>query len=124
MRVGGPGGGPGGLLGADRSTIAGARFDGTVVRRVWRFARPYRWMLLAYVGTIIAQALVQLTPPLLFRSIIDSAIPQGVDGGDRGLLHLLAGLAVLAAFANGRPPPAHPDRSPPLRRGGVYHPPP
>jgi ATP-binding cassette, subfamily B, bacterial len=101
VRVGGPGGGPGGLLGADREKIAGARFDGTVARRVWRFARPYRWMLLAYVGTTIAQALVQLVPPLLFRSIIDSAIPQEGVGGNRGLLHLLAGLAVLAAFANG-----------------------
>src|SRR5918993_294987 len=108
MRVGGPGGGPGGLLGADRSTIAGARFDGTVVRRVWRFARPYRWMLRAFVGTITPRGLVHLPPPLLFRSIIDSAIPQGVDGGDRGLLHLLAGLAVLAAFANGGPPPGQP----------------
>src|ERR687898_1606117 len=120
MRVGGPGGGPGGLLGADRSTIAGALFDGTVVRRVWRFPRPYGGMLLAYVGTIIAQALVQLTPPLLFRSIIDSAIPQGVDGGDRGLLHLLAGLAVLAAFANGCLAPAGPYSAPPISGSVIY----
>jgi ATP-binding cassette subfamily B protein len=94
-------GGPGSLLGADRSKLDGARFDGAVVRRVWRFARPYRWMLLAYVGTIVAQALVQLVPPLLFRGIIDSAIPQGPGDGDRSLLHVLAGLAVLAALGNG-----------------------
>ncbi len=94
-------GGPGSLLGADRSKLDGATFDGAVVRRAWRFARPYRLMLLAYVGIIVAQALVALVPPLLFRSIIDSAIPQGPGGGDRGLLHLLAGLAVLAALATG-----------------------
>jgi ATP-binding cassette subfamily B protein len=96
-----PGGRPGSLLGADPATVDGARFRGAVVRRVWRFARPYRWMLLAYVGIIVAQALVALVPPLLFRSIIDSAIPQGPGEGDRALLHLLAGLAVLAALGTG-----------------------
>ena len=96
-------GGPGRLLGADPSNLDGAVFSGDVARRVWRFARPYRWMLLAYVGTIVAQALVQLTPPLLFRGIIDSAIgpAAGSGEGNPALLHLLAGLAVLAALANG-----------------------
>jgi ATP-binding cassette, subfamily B, bacterial len=93
--------GPRSLLGADRSTLDGATFDRSIVRRVWRFARPYRWMLLAYVGTIVAQAMVALVPPLLFRAIIDSAIPQGPGTGNRALLHVLAGLAVLTALANG-----------------------
>ncbi|HLM63772.1 MAG TPA: ABC transporter ATP-binding protein [Acidimicrobiales bacterium] len=103
MRSGGQMGGPGRLLGADPSNLDGAVFSGDVARRVWRFARPYRWMLLAYVGTIVAQALVQLTPPLLFRGIIDSAIgpAAGSGEGNPALLHLLAGLAVLAALANG-----------------------
>jgi ATP-binding cassette, subfamily B, bacterial len=82
------------MLGADPSQLAGASVDRSLVWRVWRFARPYRWMLLGYLGIIVATALVQLVPPLLFRSIIDSAIPDG----DRGYLNLLAGLAVLAAF--------------------------
>ena len=94
-------GGPGSLLGADRSKLDGATFDGAVVRRAWRFAKPYRGMLLAYLGIIVAQAMVALVPPLLFRSIIDSAIPQGPGGGNRALLHVLAGLAVLAAMATG-----------------------
>jgi ATP-binding cassette subfamily B protein len=87
---------PRSLLGADPTQLGDARFKGAVVRRVWRFARPYWWMLLAYVATIGFQALVQLVPPLLFRQILDEAIPRD----DRGLLHLLAGLAVLAAAAN------------------------
>ena len=89
------------LLGADPSQLGDAKFDGAVARRVWRFARPYRWMLLALVATIVAMALVQLAPPLLFREIIDRAIPQAGRDGSRALLHLFAGLAVLAAFANG-----------------------
>ncbi|MGH9230932.1 MAG: ABC transporter ATP-binding protein [Acidimicrobiales bacterium] len=81
------------MLGADPSQLAGASIDRSLVRRVWRFARPYRWMLLGYLAIIVVTALVQLVPPLLFRSIIDSAIPDG----DRAYLNLLAGLAVLAA---------------------------
>jgi ATP-binding cassette, subfamily B, bacterial len=84
------------MLGADPDQLAGASVDRSLVRRVWLFARPYRWMLLGYLGIIVATALVQLTPPLLFRGIIDSAIPDG----DRAYLNLLAGLAVLAAFVS------------------------
>ena len=90
----------GGMLGSDRSQLGDARFDRGVVRRVLRFARPYRTMLLVYLGVIVAVALVQLIPPLIFRQIIDEAIPRGIDQGDRGLLHLLAGLAVLAAMGS------------------------
>jgi ATP-binding cassette subfamily B protein len=81
------------MLGADPSQLEGASVDRSLVRRVWRFARPYRWMLLGYLAIIVATALVQLAPPLLFRTIIDLALPSG----DRGYLNLLAGLAVLAA---------------------------
>jgi ATP-binding cassette subfamily B protein len=87
----------GGMLGADPSQLGDASFDWSVVRRVLRFARPYRAMLLAYLGIIVAVALVQLAPPLVFRQIIDEAIPRGSTQGDSSLLHLLAGLAVLAA---------------------------
>jgi ATP-binding cassette subfamily B protein len=90
-------GGPSGMLGADPSQLGDARFDVDVVRRVLRFAKPYRWLLLGYLGVIVAVALVQLVPPLLFREIIDEAIPRGIDQGDNSLLHVLAGLAVLAA---------------------------
>jgi ATP-binding cassette, subfamily B, bacterial len=84
------------MLGADPSQLEGASVDRSLVWRVWRFARPYRWMLLGYLGIIVATALVQLVPPLLFRSIIDTAIPNG----DRAYLNLLAGLAVLAALGS------------------------
>jgi ATP-binding cassette subfamily B protein len=84
------------MLGADPSQFEGASVDRSLVWRVWRFARPYRWMLFGYLGIIVATALVQLVPPLLFRSIIDTAIPNG----DRAYLNLLAGFAVLAALGS------------------------
>jgi ATP-binding cassette subfamily B protein len=93
-------GGPSGMLGADRSQLGDARFDRKVVRRVLRFARPYRWMLLGYLAVIVAIALIQLVPPLIFRQIIDEAIPRGINEGDQGLLHLLAAVAVLAAVGS------------------------
>ena len=93
-------GGPSGMLGADRSQLGDAKFDADVVRRVLRFARPYRWMLLGYLAVIVAIALIQLVPPLIFRQIIDEAIPQGINEGDRGLLHLLAAVAVVAAVGS------------------------
>jgi len=100
MRAGNHPGGFGGprpsLLGADRSALADARFRGDLARRVWEYARPYRWMLLAYGTVIVGEALVLLAPPLLFRQILDDAIPRH----DTAQLHLLAGLAVLAAVVN------------------------
>jgi ATP-binding cassette, subfamily B, bacterial len=84
------------MLGSDPTKIEGARFDPTVVRRVWDFARPYRSMLAGFLGVIIGAALISLAPPLLFRSVLDDAIPQG----NRGLLNLLAALIVAAAVTD------------------------
>jgi ATP-binding cassette, subfamily B, bacterial len=67
-----------------------------VMRRVLRFAGPYRWMLTGFVATIVLAAVVQLAPPLLFRQIIDEAIPQS----DLRSLHILAALVVAAAVAD------------------------
>jgi ATP-binding cassette subfamily B protein len=82
------------LLGHDPSAVAGKSLDRLVVRRVWQFARPYRTMLVGFLGVILVSALLSLAPPLLFREILDDAIPND----DRGLLHLLAGLIVAAAL--------------------------
>ncbi|WP_334141190.1 ABC transporter ATP-binding protein [Rhabdothermincola sp.] len=83
-------------MGADPEAIKGATVGKDVVRRVLRLAKPYRWMLAGFVAVIVGAALVALAPPLLFRQIIDSAIPEG----NRGQLHLLAGLVVAAAVAD------------------------
>ncbi len=72
---------------------AGPPVGRTVFRRVLGFARPYRAMLIGFVATIVFAAVVQLAPPLLFRQIIDQAIPQA----NIGLLHVLAALVVGAA---------------------------
>ncbi len=81
-------------MGSDPSKIEGATVDKGVVRRVAQLAKPYRWMLIGFVLVIIVEAIIALLPPLFFRSIIDTAIPDG----NRGLLNLLAALVVVSAL--------------------------
>jgi ATP-binding cassette subfamily B protein len=52
-----------------------AGIDRTLLARVWTFARPYKRQLLGFLVLILAGAVLDLVPPLVFRSIIDKAIP-------------------------------------------------
>jgi ATP-binding cassette subfamily B protein len=83
------------MIGSDPSAVAGATLEKGIIRRVWAFARPYRLLVFGFLATIVAAAIIALGPPLIFRSIIDTAIPEG----NRGLLNLLAGLVVAMAVA-------------------------
>ncbi|MFP5256411.1 MAG: ABC transporter ATP-binding protein [Acidimicrobiia bacterium] len=89
-------GGPHSMIGSDPAAVAGARLNRAVVRRVWRFATPYRRQIGTFVAVLAAAALIGLAPPLLFREILDDAIPNG----DRGLLNVLAGFVVVAALVD------------------------
>ena len=72
------------------------RLQRGTLRRAWRFAHPYRRPLTGFLSSILVAALVALVPPLAFRSILDSAIPEG----DRGLITVLAAVVVVAAVAD------------------------
>lgn len=65
--------------------------------RVWRFASPYRVLVLGFLGAVIVQAVLGLIPPILFGRIIDQVIP----GKDRGLLTLFAVFIVGSALLSG-----------------------
>ena len=83
-------------MGRDPEAVAGKTVDKAVIRRVLAFARNYRGLLLAFVGTILAGSIVGILPPLVFRSIIDHhAIPRSLDG-----LDTLALLALSLAFVD------------------------
>jgi len=83
-----------GAIGHDPEGIKGKQIAGQTLRRVAGFAHPYRAMLAGFVVVLLLGALLSLVPPLLFRQIIDDAI----ENRDRGRVHLLAGIIVLAAF--------------------------
>ena len=63
-------------IGRDTEAVAGKTLDRAVMRRVWRFARAYRRMLWAFLATIVLTSLVGILPPLVFKRIIDDAIPD------------------------------------------------
>ena len=78
----------------DPELVAGRSIDRPVLRRVWSFARPYRVMLGAFLGTILVAAVLGALPPLVFRTIIDHhAIPRRDLGGLNRLALLALGLA-------------------------------
>jgi len=81
------------MMAGNRDAIAGKSLSRRTVLRVLSYARPYRWAIAAFVGVIVIQALLGLAPALLFRQIIDKAIPEG----NRGLLHVLAAIVIAAA---------------------------
>jgi ATP-binding cassette subfamily B protein len=66
-----------------------------LVRRVWRFTQAYRAKILTFVGIITTSAVLGIIPPLLFKRIIDHAIPAR----DRGEVTTLALITVGVALA-------------------------
>jgi ATP-binding cassette subfamily B protein len=68
-----------------------------VVRRILAFARPYRAMIIGFITLVMISSALAVTPPLLFKQIID----EGVLKQNRRLLVVLgstvAALAVLQA---------------------------
>src|SRR6476659_839127 len=68
--------------------------EGTA-RRVLSYTRPYRAMLVGFVLVIVCESVLQLLPALLFRRMIDHAIPSG----DRAELNLLAAIILAGAFS-------------------------
>ncbi|MCA9960285.1 MAG: hypothetical protein KC443_14685, partial [Anaerolineales bacterium] len=44
--------------------------------RVWHFAQPYQWQVVLLLVTIMLVSGLSLVSPLLFRMLIDTAIPE------------------------------------------------
>ncbi|MGW5366374.1 ABC transporter ATP-binding protein [Actinopolymorpha pittospori] len=66
------------------------------MRRVVRFVRPYRWRLAGYAALLAASSFAGIVPPLIFKALLDTAIPHR----DVVLLNLLIGLAVVCYIAS------------------------
>jgi ATP-binding cassette subfamily B protein len=84
----------------DTDAVAGKHVDRALVRRVFGLARPYRRLLVGFLITAVVASIVTAIPPLLFRSLLDTAVPQK----DRLLVTWLAlsavGLAIASAVLN------------------------
>jgi ATP-binding cassette, subfamily B, bacterial len=87
---------PHSLIPGDASAVENARLDRRALGRAWRFARPYHAAIGWFLGTIVLAALLALVAPLVFREILDTAIPNE----DRRLITILAAIAVGAALVD------------------------
>jgi ATP-binding cassette subfamily B protein len=79
----------------DPEELKNAKVNRATLWRAWGFARAYRGRLIAYLGTIALAALVGTVPPLLFKALIDNALPPG--HRDPGLVNWLFVIAVVVA---------------------------
>jgi ATP-binding cassette subfamily B protein len=82
---------------SDKSVTAQRLAPGTV-RRVWGFAQPYRRDLAVFLVMVVLDALVTVATPLLFKLLIDTAIPHRRLGLVWAIAGVVAGLAVFDAL--------------------------
>ena len=84
------------MLPRDNEAVKDASIDTRVIRRAWTFAHPFKWRIVGFVVSIVVAAVIALLPPLIFRAIIDNAIPAK----DTKQIWVLTGFAVLVALAD------------------------
>ncbi len=99
MRGGSGGGvGGGGLMRSFRrdASVTGQTLSPGIVRRILRFALPYRGMLLVFLVLIVVDALLSAAAPLIYRAIID----DGILPRNTGLVVMLAVLLAVLALAD------------------------
>ncbi len=82
------------MMNTDADKVAGAKLNRRTARRVLTFARPFRPAIIIFVVVVVLESVLALVPIWVLKQIIDVAIPQG----NRGELHQLAGLALVAAL--------------------------
>jgi len=75
--------------------LKNAKVNRATLARAWGFARAFRTHLIVYLGTLALAALVGTLPPLLFKGLIDNALPPG--HRDPGLVNWLFVIAVVVA---------------------------
>lgn len=80
----------------DRAVAEQKIAPGTV-RRILGYARPYRAIIVIFLGTLVVTSLLSVAQPLLFKRIVD----DGISVGDASLVTwtalAIAGLAILDA---------------------------
>src|SRR5665213_286879 len=75
------------------SSVVGKELPPGTLRRIVRFAAPYRRQLVWFLLLIVVDAVIGAVNPLIFRAIID----RGIGHHRVGLTELLAGIVALLA---------------------------
>jgi ATP-binding cassette subfamily B protein len=82
----------------DPDAVRGKRLERQVLRRVLGMTRPYRAALIGFLLSVIAAAVVGVLPALLFRELLDVAVP---DKNQTLVVALAAGAVALALASAG-----------------------
>ncbi|HYP44299.1 MAG TPA: ABC transporter ATP-binding protein [Propionibacteriaceae bacterium] len=78
--------------------VADHRLSKGVLWRILRFARPYRSLIIVFVALVVVSAALAVTPPLLFKEIIDEGV---LKGNRRLVIWLASAVAALAVLEAG-----------------------
>ncbi len=84
----------------DPDVVNGKTVERELIRRVLRLTRPYRGALIGFLVAVIASAVVAVIPALLFRALLDTAVPQKNDQLVLGLALAAVALAIASAGLN------------------------
>ncbi|WP_406055858.1 ABC transporter ATP-binding protein [Kribbella sp. NBC_00889] len=79
------------------SSVAGQKLAKGTLRRIARFAKPYRWYISVFLVLVILSAFMVIASPLLFKKIVDDGITKGNAGLVTALALVVALLAVVEA---------------------------
>ncbi|MDQ3766803.1 MAG: ABC transporter ATP-binding protein/permease [Actinomycetota bacterium] len=71
--------------GRDLEKLKGAKLDRAVLLRVWRFVHRYHTQVYLYLAVVALSSAIAVLPPLVFRALIDDAIPSENLGAVTGL---------------------------------------
>ena len=58
------------MMPGDSDSLRGVELADGTLRRVWRFARPYRATIVVFLAAILLAALLALVPPFVVREIL------------------------------------------------------
>ncbi|MDQ1437938.1 MAG: ATP-binding cassette, subfamily bacterial [Acidimicrobiaceae bacterium] len=92
----------------DPDELKKARLDRSLIRRAWRFARPYHRMLRFYSALIVLAALLGTIPPFIFKQLVDAATAHQAHRVDVwalaavGMAGLTTGLSLLNRWFGAR----------------------
>ncbi|MHB8680720.1 MAG: ABC transporter ATP-binding protein [Acidimicrobiales bacterium] len=99
MRMGAGGGAFWGIMRSFRrdESVMEQKLPPGIVRRVFRFAAPYKRLLTTFLGLIVADALLGAVNPLIYRQIIDAGILRHHASVVVAMALLVGGLAIADA---------------------------
>jgi ATP-binding cassette subfamily B protein len=78
----------------------GKAYDGRLMRRLLRYARPYMWLVASSLSLLAIEGVLQLVGPLLTKRVIDVALPRRDVAAAGRMALLFAGALSLSFFAS------------------------